>query len=67
MKTLDWEIPENLKMTVRNCDGVVYLIPDVHEDNDNIVKVNCMNGSVEINSASWQDMIKMKLKNKNSH
>lgn len=65
IKTLDWEIPDNFKMTVRNCDGVVHLIPDLHDDN--IVKVNCMNGSVDVESASWQDMIKMKLKNKNSH
>lgn len=65
IKTLDWEIPESLKMTVRNCDGVVHLMPD--SNSDNIVKVNCMHGSVDVDSASWQDMIKMKLKNKHSH
>lgn len=64
IKTLDWEMQESLKMTAINSDGIVHLIPDIQEQN--VVKVNCMNGSVEIDMASWQDMIKMKIHNKNS-
>lgn len=65
IKTLDWEIPESFKMIVRNCDGKFNLIPEIHEENT--VKVNCMRGSVDIDSASWQDMLKMKLEKNNSH
>lgn len=64
IKTLDWEMSENFKMAVRNCDGVVNLIPEINSDNT--VKVNCLKGSVDIDSASWQDMIKMKLENNNT-
>lgn len=64
IKTLDWEMSERLKMTARNCDGLVHLVPEFQENS--IVKVNCMQGSVNIDSASWQDMIMMKLKNNNS-
>lgn len=64
IKTLDWEMPENFKMAVRNCDGVVKLIPEINEENT--VKVNCLQGSVDISSASWQDMMKIKLKNNNN-
>lgn len=64
INTLDWEIPENLKMVVRNKDGSVNLVPEFHEEN--IVKVNCMQGSVVVDSTSWQDMIRERLKNKNS-
>lgn len=61
IKTLDWAIPEIFKMAVKNYDGVVNLIPEINEDNT--VKVNCLQGSVDISTGSWQDMIKMKLEN----
>lgn len=64
IKTLDWEMPDTLKMMATNSDGVVHLMPDIHEEN--VVKINCMKGSVDIDIASWQDMIKMKIQSKNS-
>lgn len=64
IKTLDWEVPETVKMTARTCEDVLHLMPDVHEEN--IVNINCMKGSVDVDSASWEDMIKLKLEKTNT-
>ncbi|KAJ8919057.1 hypothetical protein NQ315_016963 [Exocentrus adspersus] len=56
----DCDVAENIKSTVNRVGGTVELIPDINEENS--VLVNCLNGAVNVETASWQDMIKLKLK-----
>lgn len=56
----DWTLADNMKFTAKSCDETVVLKPDVNDEHTLVV--NCLNGHVNIDSASWQDMIKMKLK-----
>lgn len=56
----DCDVAENIKSTINRLGNVVVLTPDINEDNT--VSVNCANGAVNVESASWQDMIKLKLK-----
>lgn len=60
LKSKDWSLADNLKLTVKNFDNSIVLTPDVNDEHT--LAVNCMNGHVHIDSASWQDMVKMKLK-----
>ncbi|KAJ8957605.1 hypothetical protein NQ314_006531 [Rhamnusium bicolor] len=55
----DCDIAENIKSTVTKSNEVVILTPDTYKENT--VFVNCLNGRVNIESASWHDMIKLKL------
>lgn len=59
IKTLDYEISNRIKMVPKNSEGILNLLPDINEQN--IVNINCMNGSVDVDSASWQDMVRIKL------
>lgn len=54
------DVAENIKSTIDRLEDVVVLTPDINDDNT--VFVNCVNGVVNVESASWQDMIKLKLK-----
>ncbi|KAJ8934978.1 hypothetical protein NQ318_014145 [Aromia moschata] len=54
------DISDNIKSTVQTVDKGVVLTPDIN--NESTVLVNCVNGTVNVESASWQDMIKSKLK-----
>ncbi|XP_018562520.1 uncharacterized protein LOC108904442 [Anoplophora glabripennis] len=56
----DCDVAENIKSTINRLGDVIILTPDINEDNT--VSVSCVNGAVNVESASWQDMIKLKLK-----
>lgn len=56
----DYDVGENIKSTIDRVEDTVVLTPDISDDNT--VSVNCVNGVVNVESASWQDMIKLKLK-----
>lgn len=60
IKTKSCEVSENIKSTLSESEKETILIPDIHEDNTMLV--DCSNGPVIIESASWQDMMKIKLK-----
>ncbi|VEN41767.1 unnamed protein product [Callosobruchus maculatus] len=52
------EISENVKSTINNSGNVLELIPDINADSSCII--NCQ-GHVFVESASWQDMIKLRM------
>nr|CAH7712213.1 unnamed protein product [Callosobruchus chinensis] len=58
IKSETCEISENVKSTINNSGDVIQLIPDINADSSCVI--NCQ-GHTFVESASWQDMIKLRM------